>query len=482
MISFQNLRAHTLALILGAWLLLLRLITAAWIPLTETTEARYGEIARKMLETGNWIYLQNTYDSPFWAKPPLYAWLSAASMGLFGVNEFAARLPAILLGIVTIYLCYITMQRHFSQHLAPRIGLITATLAGFFVGMGTVMTDPSLLFCVTLALCSWWNFHTDGEKKWGLLFFAGVGAGLVAKGPLALVLIGMPIVAYLLLNGGWLRAITTLPWRWGSIIGFVLPLSWYVLAESRTPGFIEYFVLGEHVYRFLKPGWAGDLYGNAHIQPHGMVWLYALIGLLPWSLILLGQFLRTPRALIQVMRTHRFLVFLGLWCLSHLCFFSIAANIIWPYFLPMTPAFAMLCVGLIQVSDRMFKRLAIVCTALISCIVIFVSHMMLNQQDEHLKSAKRIIAQWHAQESTHDERLAYFSNRRLFSAEFYTKGRIHWAQDAEQLLRLHRANQIDYILVSTPEYAALPEEIRTSFSKLSGYYPTPLELELLKRH
>ena len=130
----------------------------------------------------------------------------------------------------------------------------------------------------------------------------------------------------------------------------------------------------------------------------------------------------------------------------------------------MTPAFAMLCVGLIQVSDRMFKRLAIVCTALISCIVIFVSHMMLNQQDEHLKSAKRIIAQWHAQESTHDERLAYFSNRRLFSAEFYTKGRIHWAQDAEQLLRLHRANQIDYILVSTPEYAALPEEIRTSFS------------------
>ena len=51
----------------------------------------------------------------------------------------------------------------------------------------------------------------------------------------------------------------------------------------------------------------------------------------------------------------------------------------------------MLCVGLIQVSDRMFKRLAIVCTALISCIVIFVSHMMLNQQDEHLKSAKRII-------------------------------------------------------------------------------------------
>ena len=66
-------------------------------PLTDPTEARYAEIARKMLETGQWVMPQFDYGVPFWGKPPLSTWLSAASMGAFGVNEFAARLPSLLL-------------------------------------------------------------------------------------------------------------------------------------------------------------------------------------------------------------------------------------------------------------------------------------------------------------------------------------------------------------------------------------------------
>lgn len=63
------------------------------VPVKDTTEARYAEIARKMLETGDWITPQFEYGVPFWGKPPLHTWLSAAGMGAFGVNEFAARLP-----------------------------------------------------------------------------------------------------------------------------------------------------------------------------------------------------------------------------------------------------------------------------------------------------------------------------------------------------------------------------------------------------
>ncbi|MEN3809069.1 phospholipid carrier-dependent glycosyltransferase, partial [Chromobacterium piscinae] len=69
-------------------LLAIRLLAMWAIPLTDTTEARYAEIARKMLETGNWVTPLHDYGVPFWAKPPLSTWLSAASMGLFGVNEF----------------------------------------------------------------------------------------------------------------------------------------------------------------------------------------------------------------------------------------------------------------------------------------------------------------------------------------------------------------------------------------------------------
>ena len=61
-------------------LLAMRLLLMWYVPLTDTTEARYAEIARKMLETGNWVTPLHDYAVPFWGKPPLFAWLSAASM------------------------------------------------------------------------------------------------------------------------------------------------------------------------------------------------------------------------------------------------------------------------------------------------------------------------------------------------------------------------------------------------------------------
>jgi 4-amino-4-deoxy-L-arabinose transferase-like glycosyltransferase len=481
MTAFKYLRHHSFAIVIGIWLVLLRLVTAASIPLMETTEARYGEIARKMLETGNWLYLQNTYDSPFWAKPPLYAWLSAASMGILGVNELAARLPAILLGIATVYLTYLTMRRELNAALAVRASLVLATLVGFLLGMGALMTDPSLVFCVTLSLCSWWNFHTSNEKKWGLLFFAGIGAGLLAKGPLALVLIGLPIFFYLLVCGGWAAAVSSLPWALGSVIAFALPAAWYLLVEFKTPGFIAYFVLGEHVYRFLKPGWAGDLYGNAHHQPYGTIWLYAAAGLLPWSLLLTGYFFQAPRALLGKIRSRRFLVFLGLWCLTPLVFFSAAANIVWPYFLPMAPAFAMLCAVLIDVRDNTFQWFIAASVAVISAVSVFASDLILKQNDEHTKSAKRIIARWQAQERAADERLAYYSKRRIYSAEFYTNGKIRWAKTPESVAQLISDKQIDYLIANAPEYDLLSEGIRKQFVKLPGYPPTPLALEIFRR-
>lgn len=87
-------------------LLLCRLIANYFIPLNDSTEARYGEIARKMLETGNWVTPLHDYGVPFWAKPPLSTWLSAFSMKLFGVNEFAARLPELLLSIGVLWLIW----------------------------------------------------------------------------------------------------------------------------------------------------------------------------------------------------------------------------------------------------------------------------------------------------------------------------------------------------------------------------------------
>lgn len=80
---------------------LMRLLTLGLYPLTDTTEARYAEVARKMVELGDWITPWYDYGVPFWAKPPLSTWLTAASFKVFGLNEFAARLPHFVLAVAT---------------------------------------------------------------------------------------------------------------------------------------------------------------------------------------------------------------------------------------------------------------------------------------------------------------------------------------------------------------------------------------------
>ena len=83
----------------------MRLLLNAILPLMDKTEARYAEIARIMYETNNWITPQIDYGVPFWAKPPLNTWLSALSMKVFGVNEFAVRFPAFLFMFINCFYC-----------------------------------------------------------------------------------------------------------------------------------------------------------------------------------------------------------------------------------------------------------------------------------------------------------------------------------------------------------------------------------------
>jgi 4-amino-4-deoxy-L-arabinose transferase-like glycosyltransferase len=71
------------------------------------------------------------------------------------------------------------------------------------------------------------------------------------QGPLAIVLVGMPIFFWVLLRNGWKAMWQRLPWISGSLLMLAIALPWYLLAEYRTPGFLNYFIMGEHVSRFL---------------------------------------------------------------------------------------------------------------------------------------------------------------------------------------------------------------------------------------
>ena len=155
------------------FLLVCRLIAMYVMPLTDTTEARYGEIARKMLETGNWITPLHDYGVPFWAKPPLSFWLSALSMKYFGVNEFAARLPSLFFSIAILWLLWALVKKHSGSIVAITTVLVLSSTLAFIADAGAVMTDPSLLFCITLTMVSFWRAVVENNKRWAYLFFTG---------------------------------------------------------------------------------------------------------------------------------------------------------------------------------------------------------------------------------------------------------------------------------------------------------------------
>jgi len=123
-----------------------RLATLGAYPLLDTTEARYAEIARKMLETGAWLMPQFDYGVPFWGKPPLSTWLCAASMAVFGVNEFAARLPSLLMLMGCGALVYaVAALRGGRDQALWTLALFVAT-GLVFIAAGGVMTEMAGTF------------------------------------------------------------------------------------------------------------------------------------------------------------------------------------------------------------------------------------------------------------------------------------------------------------------------------------------------
>lgn len=446
-------------------LLVLRLLLMWYLPLTDTTEARYAEIARKMLETGNWVTPLHDYGVPFWAKPPLSTWLSAASMGLFGVNELAARLPALLLSLGTLWLLADLALRHSGREVALAAALLLAGGLLFFGAAGTVMTDPALLFCVTLSQVAFWHALTPSASRrvWSYVFFIGLGFGLLAKGPLALVLNGLPIFFWVLLRNQWRTLWQRLPWISGSLLMLAIALPWYLLAEQRTPGFINYFIMGEHIGRFLDPGWSGDKYGFAHNTPHGMIWVFALLALLPWSLLAPLWAWRKRSQLRRITRDGNgdgWLLYLALWSVMALLFFTLSGNIIFPYPLPMLPGCALLMAELWQRARQPDEGTYLPALSLLVGLLCAV-FMLVNaaHPERYLRTQKTMIATWQADHPAADSVLVYWDNRREFSSEFYSQGRVRTTVDAAKLQALLAGPSQDYLVINQKNQDQLPAEL-----------------------
>lgn len=324
---------------LAAVVLLLLLPGALLYPwlsyrLFEPDESRYAQVPREMLARGDWL-VPTLQGEPYLDKPPLVYWLIMLSYRAFGTHDWAARLVPAVAVHATILATYLFGCRALGERPA-RLAALLLSAAPVFVGMSRLLLlDGVLTLCVTVAIFAAFEAVRGERLRWGwwLLAAAACGLGLLAKGPVAEVLLIVPLWAYRRLTGrgaaaGWAG--------WLAFVGLALALAlpWYVALSLRLPEFVSYFFWDHNLGRFFAPG--------IHVRG---VWFYLPIVwllLLPGSLLLIPllRFLTTsaPEAAARRSPELGFYALAGGWCVL---FFTLSSCKLPTYILPAVPCLAL---------------------------------------------------------------------------------------------------------------------------------------------
>ncbi len=334
--------------------------------LWEPDEGRYGEIAREMLVRGDYVTPRDDWVRYF-EKPPLMYWLTAASIRFLGVNEFSARLPAACFSVGQLVISAALSEAMFGA----RAGLLTALCLGsspLFFGFSRFLTlDPALAFFVTTGLALWYlawrEKRFSSPRALALLLASSIAAalGTLTKGPIAPFLIAAIGLGFALLKGN-ARRLKEIPWIPSLAVFSVIVAPWFVLVSLRNPGFLQFFLLHEHVYRYL--------YNTEHQWGVWFLPLVAIGGLWPWTMFI-------PIAVVASRKESDAnqkdaVDFLLLWAAWVIIFFSASRSKLGSYVLPAMPALAILAArGMVAVLEApcAFSRRLLFAAAIANCAV-----------------------------------------------------------------------------------------------------------------
>jgi len=458
------------------WLFLLllpQIFGMILIPFSGTSEPRYAEIARLMAEGGDWITPWFEPGVPFWGKPPFSFWVQALSIRLFGLNEWAVRLPS-WLGFLAILAAIHALARQYSGLRTARWAVVVyASCALPYIAGVAVLTDPFLTLGTTLCMAG----LVLGQWYWRALGFAGLAIGLLSKGPLAGVLVAGSVAT------GWLICrqiqwprMSGRVWIWGVAVVIALVLPWYVLAEQKTPGFLNYFLLGEHVLRYLDPGWQGDLYGTAHVEPYGSIWGFWLMATFPWGILALAVLLfavgrRSGRQSLRKALADPLTAYLLGWSIFTLLLFTFAGNLLATYTLPAIPAFSILMGRTLATWQESPMKLwlagppryvALTVASIVPAVTLITS--LTTSLQPSLINTERELVRYVRGASRENVNLWYI-NTRPFSARYYSRGAAELVPVEQVSTRLERMEGDVYIAVRKRQFDQIQHQLPPSSLK-----------------
>lgn len=348
--------------------------------LMDDVDAVQAQIARNMLTSGEWV-TAHLDGIAFLEKPPLVYWAIAASYKIFGVHDWAARIPEALSAIA---LCGLTAAFGiwaFGKRAGFYAGLCMATCVGLFLFTRILLPDIMLTLTVALGMWAFLRALDEDEEPhprlWGLIFAASLGIGLLLKSLIAVVLPLAACVIYLALTR---RLFSARSWKRlhplsGLLVMLLIAVPWHVLATLRNPpyfawtlhsgrgeyhGFLWFFFINEQLLRFLNLRYPRDY----NTVPRVWFWLLHLVWLFPWSVYLPAVAKLSFRA---VDRAGRARLLALCWIGSLLAFFTLSTTQEY-YSMPIYPALALLLGSAMAVGGNWVRRatrvLGVICAVL----------------------------------------------------------------------------------------------------------------------
>jgi len=354
----------------------------------DDVDAVQAQIARNMLSSGDWVTARLD-GVVYLEKAPLIYWLMAASYAVFGVHDWAARIP---IALSAVGLCWVTSAFGvwaFGKRAGGYAGLVLATSIGLFLFTRILIPDVILTLTITLAL---WAFLRALEPEeahprfWAMVMAASLGLGLLLKSligvvfPLAAAILYLSFTRQLFSASTWKRLH---PWS-GILLGLAIAAPWHVLATLRNPpyfvftlksgpgqyhGFLWFYFINEQLLRFLNLRYPRDY----DTVPRLYFWLFHLLWLFPWSVYLaaLGKLSYKP-----IDRAGRTRLLALCWAGFILVFFTFSTTQEY-YSMPAYPALALLLGSALALEDAWIRRgsrvLSVVALcAAIACLVLLV--------------------------------------------------------------------------------------------------------------
>jgi 4-amino-4-deoxy-L-arabinose transferase-like glycosyltransferase len=383
------------------WVLLISSLAFFWnlgsIGLIDETEPLFAEAARQMTVTGDWI-------TPFFNgatrfdKPPLIYWLMVIAYKIFGVNEFAVRLPSALSGLALTSFCFYTLRYfgnptrdwggekshpHEESPISNTPSLqwhswLVASLGAAMVALNpmtlffgrTGYSDMLLSACMGGGLLAFFIGYAQPERRtvqtrWYLAFYVLIALAVLAKGPIGIVLPGLIIGSFLLYVGKVREVLREILLVRGALIFLAISLPWYILVTLRNgQTYIDAFFGHHNFERFTS-------IVNQHWAPWYYQLLVAFVGFAPWSIALPIAIAQFPvfqrRKWLKSPRKAQLGLFALFWVVVILTFFTISVTKYFSYTLPLMPGAAILValwwsdqIVQVQVFHQTNKRLKLV--------------------------------------------------------------------------------------------------------------------------